>query len=77
MMSSHGHSLLAFLLVDYKHVMDGVEAAHVTLSRLERMKNVHEVIGHVFEPLAKNALRGIRCKTIDNKIVHLHFVLGS
>ena len=77
MLCSHGHTLVAFLPVEFKHVLSLIEAEHISLSRLDRMKNVHYVIGEIMKPLSYNEERGIHCKTVDGHSIRLHMVLGS
>lgn len=56
MMCSHGHTMLAFLTLEFMHMIKRDYLENCSLERLTRLNNVHNVIAEVLKPLWEKLL---------------------
>jgi len=77
MMINHGHTILAFLPVEFMTLSCGGDLVDAYIDRVSKLKAIHHVINQVMKPLSDVAVAGISCPTKDGKVLRLHLVLGS
>lgn len=59
LMSSHGHTILTFMPVDFLNIQSGGFVEYKELRRLSKLSNIHHVIAEALKPLAETAVGGI------------------
>lgn len=67
LMSSHGHTILTFMPVDFFHIPNGGFVEDNELSRLSKISIINHVIAEVLKPLAETVISGLNAVLVTMK----------